>query len=237
MAKLLGVFQFSGKLGQVVGLKGADGENYVRINVKPTNKNSADQVDTRVKMTLAGLISKLTDPNLIVGMGNTARKRRNNFTGNIARNAEATTNSEGNAIAKLAPEKLIFSDGRMIAIPSTLSTTYDGRALSANYPGTFDDDTAAYLVIGAFSKKEEYIRIDGVLLTPEQPSGQIIGDGDAVNVYVIPVVRADGASQVSYQRAIDDLATTNDYAAATRGVVAGSLTYGASIFKGRVEQA
>lgn len=236
MAKLLGIFQFSGKLGQTVGLKGANGENYVRVNVKPTNKNSGAQVDQRVKMSLAGLISKLTAPDLIIGMGSTTRDRRNRFTGTIARNAEATTNSEGAAIAKLAPEKLIFSDGRLLPVPSELSTTFNGTALSVNYAGTYDENTAGYLVIGAFSDGDEYVRIDGTLLTPTETSGSIEGTGTGVNVYVIPIVRADGATNISYQRAVEDLATSNDYAAATRGVAAGSLVYGASVYAGRRTQ-
>lgn len=237
MAKLLGIFQFSGKLGQTVGLKGANGENYVRVNVKPTNKNSQAQINQRVKMTLAGLLSKLTPADLIIGMGTTTRNRRNRYTSNIARMATATTQQDGSYRAVLAPEDLVFSEGRVVEVPTGLSTTYNGSSLSVNFSGTLPEGTAALLVIGAFSKAEEYIQIDGTLITPTQLSSSITGQGDAVNVYVVPVVRADGASSVSYQRAVDDITTTNDYAAAARAAAAGSLMYGSSTYNGRVTNA
>lgn len=237
MAKLLGLFQFSGKLGQTVGMKGANGENYVRVKVNPTNKKTQHQTDQRVKLALAGLLSKLTDQSLIIGMGTTTRNRRNRFTSNIARMATTQTDNDGTIRALLSPDELIFSEGRMIEIPDTLSTTFNGTSLSVAFSGTFPDDMAGLLVIGVFSEDNFYTKIDGLLITPDALTGNIAGTGDAVNVYVIPVVRATSASSIAYQRAVEDIATSNDYAAAARGALAGSLYYGSSVFQSRVTSA
>ena len=236
MAKLLGPFQFSGKLGQTVGMKGANGENYVRVKVNPTNKKSQLQVDRRVKFALAGLLSKLTDQALIIGMGNTTRDRRNNFTSNIARMATTRTESDGTIRALLKPAELLFSEGRLIEVPETLSTTFNGTSLSVAFSGTLPEDMAGLLVIGVFSENNYYTKVDGLLITPDALTGNIPGNGDAVNVYVIPVVRAANASSTAYQRAVEDIATSNDYAAAARGALAGSLYYGSSVFQSRVDR-
>lgn len=238
MAKLIGLFQFSGKLGQTVGLKGANGENYVRILTKPTNKSSQAQVDSRVKMTLAGLLSKLTSQDLIIGMGNTTRNRRNRFTSNIARGASVTTDAtDGTVRAQLAPEDLIFSEGRLLEIPEGLSTTYNGTSLSVNFNGDLPEGTAALLVIGAFSNGNEYIKIDGALITDSQKNISIPGGAEAVNVYAIPIVRAENVSNTTYQRVVEDIDASNDYAAVASAALAGNLYYGASVYQNRVTPA
>lgn len=237
MGKITGMLQYVGKVGNTVGMKGSDGENYVRINVKPANPKSQAQVDQRVKMALAGLLSKLTDRNLIIGMGNTTRRRRTNFTSLITRMA-TTQEVDGVVRALLAPEDLIFSEGRVIPVDTeNLSTTFNGSKLQVTYGQTaLPTDIAAYLIIGAFSKGEEYIQIDGAVITNTTLSVDIPGQGEAVNVYVVPITRADGATSTSYERAVIDIETSNDYAAVARGAVAGSLYYGGSAYLGRTRQ-
>lgn len=58
MGKQLGVIQYSGKLGQVVGMKKANGQRYnnVRERVTPSNPQSNAQADQRMKMNVANMM-------------------------------------------------------------------------------------------------------------------------------------------------------------------------------------
>lgn len=236
MGKITGMLQFVGKVGNTVGMKGANGENYIRINVKPANPKSQAQVEQRVKMALAGLLSKLTDRNLIIGLGNTNRRRRTNFTSLITRTA-TIEEIDGEMRALLAPEDLTFSEGRVIPVDTEhLSTTFDGNKLQVTYNQTaLPTDIAAYLIIGVFSKGEKYLQIDGAVITNTTRNVDIIGTAEAVNVYVVPITRADSATSTSYERAVIDIETSNDYAAVARGAAAGSLYYGGSTYLGRTQ--
>ena len=58
MGKQLGVIQYSGKLGQVVGMKKANGQRYnnVRERVTPSNPQSNAQADQRMKLNVANMM-------------------------------------------------------------------------------------------------------------------------------------------------------------------------------------
>ena len=64
MGKQLGVIQYSGKLGQVVGMKKANGQRYnnVRERVTPSNPQSNAQADQRMKMNVANMIYRAIEP-------------------------------------------------------------------------------------------------------------------------------------------------------------------------------
>lgn len=121
MAKLVGIFQFNGKLGEAVGMKGADGQNYVRTRVIPLNPKSDLQTDQRAKVNLMGRMSQVTPPEVILGMGDNKRSRRSNFNKNIINVATIDRTNPGTIVAKVAPEDIIFSKGAQ-PLEATVST-------------------------------------------------------------------------------------------------------------------
>lgn len=64
MGKQLGVIQYSGKLGQVVGMKKANGQRYnnVRERVTPSNPQSNAQADQRMKLNVANMMYRAIEP-------------------------------------------------------------------------------------------------------------------------------------------------------------------------------
>lgn len=64
MGKQLGVIQYSGKLGQVVGMKKANGQRYnnVRERVTPSNPQSNAQADQRMKMNVGNMMYRAIEP-------------------------------------------------------------------------------------------------------------------------------------------------------------------------------
>lgn len=121
MAKLVGIFQFNGKLGETVGMKGADGKNYVRTRVTPTNPKTELQTDQRAKVNLMGRMTEVTPPEVILGMGSTKRMRRNMFNKNLLDVATIDRSVPGTIVAKVAPEDVIFSRGAQ-SLEASVST-------------------------------------------------------------------------------------------------------------------
>lgn len=234
MAKFNSAITFTGKLGQIVGMKGMDGETYARMRTKPSNPKTVAQVDQRVKMSLAGMLSKITPSSLLVGLNTSKRKRRSMYTSIIARAAQVTANNEGR-IAKLPPEELVFSDGVALDAPK-LKAEYDGKKLTVSIESgeSFTDDVAAALVIGVFAdlNNGEYISVNGAILSDDDTSVQISGTGNSVNVYTVPLGRAEGATYVSYKRVIDRIVEAPyDYAALAAIDNGQALRYGKSEFQ------
>lgn len=231
MAKITGILQFSGKLGQAVGMKGAKGENYARVNVKPANPQTEDQVKQRVKMSLAGQMSKMTAADLIMGLGASKRDRRSAFTANIARNAVNTSDGQGGIMAKINPADVIFSEGIYCPVEN-VTVTYDGTAVTAAFSGTnLPNDVAGYLVIATIADSQGRVRqIDGDMITDTHRTAVINGAGASANVYYVPVVRNAGADNATYEHAVQRLNADNNYATAAKLSSKGSLSYAASKF-------
>lgn len=231
MAKITGILQFSGKLGQAVGMKGAKGENYARVNVKPANPQTEDQVKQRVKMSLAGQMSKMTPADLIMGLGASKRDRRSAFTANIARNAVNTSDGQGGIMAKINPADVLFSEGVYCPVEN-VTVTYDGTAVTAAFGGTnLPDGVAGYLVIATIADNEGRVRqIDGDMITDSHRTAVINGAGASANVYYVPVVRNAGADNATYEHAVQRLNADNNYSTVAKLSSKGSLSYAASEF-------
>ena len=80
MGKIVSVIQFTGRTGNLVGSKGQNG-TVVLKNHQPnvTNRNTQEQVNARVKLALAGSLSKIVPADTIYGMtgdGNRGRRQR-----------------------------------------------------------------------------------------------------------------------------------------------------------------
>ena len=68
MGKIVSVIQFTGRTGNLVGSKGQNG-TVVLKNHQPnvTNRNTQEQVNARVKLALAGSLSKIVPADTIYG--------------------------------------------------------------------------------------------------------------------------------------------------------------------------
>lgn len=234
MAKQFSTFQFTGKVGTLVGMKGKGGTAYIRTLVTPSNPKTAAQTDQRVKMSLAGQMSKLTPQALLVGMSNDRRMRRPNFTGNIARNAVVSVVDNQRA-AKIDPALVLFSDGAAAIIDSNaITVTADATKVAfAIDREVFANDVVSLIAVAAFADKDgRVVNISPATFTFEQPTGNIAAPGSysQVNVYYIPVVMAEGTDNVTYQHVVTMLETDASYQALATMSATGSIVYRRSEF-------
>lgn len=144
MAKLVGIFQFNGKLGETVGMKGTDGKNYVRTRVTPNNPKTVLQSAQRAKVNLMGRMSQATPFEVIIGMGSTKRMRRSEFNKNLVNVATIDDSARDIIMAKVAPEDVIFSKGSQ-TIEATVSTPAATTANAATIGLTLADASLAGL--------------------------------------------------------------------------------------------
>lgn len=116
MAKVVGlVGSTSGKIGNIVYAV-TNGIQVARV-YQPviSNPKSGAQMLQRAKGNLAGRLSMITPREAIVGLGSNARRRRAEYLRNILLGATSVL-SDGQYVAKLTPEKLIFSKGATIPV-------------------------------------------------------------------------------------------------------------------------
>lgn len=234
MPTQLGIYQYSGRLAGAVGMKGRKGNNYVREHVAPKNPRTEAQIEQRAKMALAGLLSKLTPKAAIYGLGNDAIDRRSRFTSNIAINATATT-VDGVTTAQLAPEKLIFSDGISAGIASGVNASLSQDGALTVSMNAMPEGVASVIAIGVFSEAAtgNYTGVDLAVLTADSLSHQFSARrAEIANVYVIPITRAEGATNTTYERAVANITASNSYAVVASALTSGAFKYGASEFVG-----
>lgn len=239
MGKIRGIFQFTGKLGEAVGMKGDDGQNYARVRVREVaNPNTEAQQDVRTIASLAGKISSITPADIIQGMrGNNKRQRRSAFTKNIMLNATTLKDITGKIQAVLEPEKLVLSQGQSTALPELLPSISQGivNVVHSAWP----EDLAALVIVAYGATEEEhYVECKHVVVLPsdQSPAALPMGKGVvAATVYAIPVTRADGASNTSYESALEALENDREFAVTSTGKNASSLGYQKSEYLGGVK--
>lgn len=234
MAKQFSTFQFTGKVGTLVGMKGKNGSAYIRTLVTPTNPKTTAQTDQRVKMSLAGQMSKLTPQALLVGMSNDKRMRRPNFTGNIARNAVVTT-VDNQRTAKIDPAQVLFSDGAAAMVDANqISVTAHVADIGIiAQPNAFANDVVTLIMVLAFADTDG--RVTNIIAEPmtvDTPETNVVAPNRyaRVNVYYIPVVRTDRADSVSYERLVSMVSQDGSYQAVARLAESGSVEYRRSQF-------
>lgn len=123
MGKFVGLIgTVSGKVGNVVFAKGADGITYGRT-YQPVvaNPKTIGQTDQRAKMNLTGRMTKVTPVEVILGMGVSKRERRSMFNKNLLDVAVIDRSQPGVVIAKVEPEDIIFSQGSQ-SLEASVST-------------------------------------------------------------------------------------------------------------------
>lgn len=213
MAKLVGIFQFNGKLGETVGMKGADGKNYVRTRVTPLNPKTDAQTDQRAKVNLMGRMSQATPFEVLLGMGSTKRMRRAEFNKNLINVATIDRTTPGTILAKIAPEDIIFSKGSQ-SPEATVSTPAATTATTLTMGLTLSDSTLAgkygeRVVVAVIdpSDKSGYSLVkyadvvfdDTNAKTVTVKYGAPIADESLVCVYRIPFQLTEAGAAMRYQ--------------------------------------
>ena len=236
MAKQKSTFQFSGKIGTIVGMKGANGESYIREYVKPANPKSTKQTEQRVKMTLGGLMSKLTAQSVIYGMGTTPRKRRPAFVSNIVRRA-VTTTSGGQAIAKINPADVIFSDGVNQPVAFDVVPSIENHVMSFPYAAAAfagEPDLAAIVCVGIAKDSNDVFNavLSGMMVRENEVAValRVPDDTETVHFYYIPVFRADGVDNTTYQRDLTFVQSDKTIAAIVAISERGSVVWRRSVY-------
>lgn len=213
MAKLVGIFQFNGKLGETVGMKGADGKNYVRTRVTPLNPKTDAQTDQRAKVNLMGRMSQATPFEVILGMGSTKRMRRAEFNKNLINVATIDRTVPGTILAKILPEDVVFSKGSQspeatVSTPAattattlTMGLTLGNSALAGKYGervvvAVIDpSDKSGYSLV----KYADVMFDDTAAKTVTINYGAPIADESLVCVYRIPFQLNEAGAAMRYQ--------------------------------------
>lgn len=227
MAKSIGlVGTLSGKAGNFVFCKGADGRTVVRpYQPQVYNPKTSAQSMQRSKMVLAGLLSSITPSAVLVAMG-AGRKvaNRSAFVRNILRKAE-TDLVEGNYRAAIVPEDIIFARGETPArfsvatpVPSASKVTVSvtpqltaemvGKAgvrlvavVAEKYDGGVNFVEVAFQDV-VFASASTAQSVD-IPLQPLQTGVSYVG------VYAIPFdLTSEAASQFGGNNGLDDTSAT-----------------------------
>lgn len=235
MGKLRGIFQFTGKVGEAVGMKGDDGLYYARVRVRDiANPKTKGQQDQRTAVSLAGKISSLTGRELLTGLkGANARKRRSIFLANIINNADVQT-VDGVTTAKINPSDIVLSEGKQVDLP-TATITMDDAVVSivpTQWPENEDLAAVIYVAYG-YDANNEYIQCEHRSITAGTTLAQLIVMGKTVvgaTVYAIPVLRNPVAGTTKYEEALMALEENAEFAVTSSGTEGSALAYGRSSF-------
>lgn len=234
MAKQIGIFPFSGKLDNAVGMKGEEGKNFFRKLVTPKNPNTDAQVMQRSKMALAGLLSKITPSSAIYGMGASNRKRRSAFTGNIASVATSSI-AAGVATTNLAPADLVFSKGVARDLKDIIQVEFTNNALNVTC-NDLPEDLAAIKVIAVFSQNRtgDYNEVAVKAITRDKSQVFFENASAVANVYYVPVFKAESASRAKYDKAVAAIEATHDYSVQAEILTSGVFNDGQSMYHSSV---
>lgn len=202
MGKVVGLIgAASGKIGNVVyavtnGIQVA--RVYQPVVANPKTKGQREQ---RLKMSLAGRLSKITPSDAIIGMGDNGRIRRGAFIANIAKNA-TVSNVGGVDVAKVDLSAIKFSEGDIELNATEYGVTAARRAgnnhfidvimaqstKTADAPVGYAEDIVA-MFVDAETGSFDYVRMadrDWTAATTVSLRVADITRAYSVAVYVIP---------------------------------------------------
>lgn len=240
MAKFDSIIKFTGNLDGMVGMKGANGQTYIRKNVKPADPKTQAQVQTRTKMSLAGQLSKLIPDYAIAGLGNSRRERRNKLMKIITRNADV---EGGEAVAAtLAPEKLVFSEGPSLPVKVTATQITEGlkkgvkAKITPEAGATLDGaGVEEVMVVFVWSDAEaRYRYVDVQIVDIDTLAGTGVDSFNLnfkCNIYTIPIFPGEGTSNNDYHQGVDRL-NADGYTVVTTLSDQGIFKLGESYFAG-----
>lgn len=239
MGKQVSTIQFTGKLGNLVGAKGAKGNVIIRPYVIPDNPNTTKQVKVRTSfLTATGLAAAFGK--VIIGLSSVAKSlgisRRNLFVKkNYGRITATTSMQDGKTVVNTTVDypNLILSQGSLPPIQFGSPSTEDPLEItvpladSAAAAGASIDDLA-YLIAYNPVKNEALISQpkkrgdeDITLLVPDY------WVGDQCHVYGFGQGIADAADRVAYESywSGDDVLAEAEIAAIESGALYSKTSY------------
>lgn len=239
MGKQISTIQFTGKLGNLVGARGAKGDVIIRPYVIPDNPNTTKQVKVRTSfLTATGLASAFG--NVVIGLASAAKSlgisRRNLFVKkNYGRITATPTTQDGNTIVNTTVDypNLVLSQGSLPPIQFGSPSTENPLEIvvpisdSAAASGASRDDLA-YIIVYNPVKNEAIIsqpktRIDEeiLLMVPDY------WVGDQCQVYGFGQGIADAADRVAYESywSGDDVLAEAEIAAIESGAIYSKTSY------------
>lgn len=144
MGKFVGLIgTISGKVGNVVFVKGDKGTSYGRT-YQPVvaNPKTVGQTDQRAKMNLVGRMSQVTPYEVLLGMGGNKRMRRSEFNKLLLDAATIDRSVPGTVVAKIEPGNVLFSKGAQ-TLEANVSTQGSTTATAATIGLTLADAALA----------------------------------------------------------------------------------------------
>lgn len=238
MAKISSLIEFTGGVGNLVGVKGENGEFYLRRRVRHVHDAQTDaQIVTRAKVALAGSLSNLFPAELLYGMsGSGKRGRRRNWMAEIMQRMTTST-VDGKVRAMLAPADMILSDGRYAyGVTVTNPTIADGHV---SMTVTIPEGVERVLVVSAFADGTER-RFMSVNSTVATATGSVTlplpeERQNVANIYIVPISRGTSQSVVSYTSEVGAIGDESvSYSAEVRTYNTEQYEWKHSIFVGTV---
>lgn len=220
MGKFVGLIgTISGKVGNVVFVKGEKGTSYGRTyQPQVANPKTTGQIDQRAKMNLVGRMSQVTPAEVLIGLGSTKRMRRAEFN-KILLDAATVQHSIGApVIAKMAPADVIFSKGAQpieasVSTPAavtansvTIGLTLSNGELANKYGERIvvavidPSDKAGYSLI----KYEDVVFTNTTAQTVTISYGAPIADETMVCIYRIPYLLTEEGATMRTQTLAND---------------------------------
>lgn len=259
MARINSVISFTGKLGEIVGMKGK-GATFLRRHNAPSNPNTARQLDQRLKFALGVKLANITPEMAYYKLGSNKVERRGALVSQVIKNASienvaGTTPSDislGFGLdARVAYNKLQFSRGPQL-VTSARSTIEDGTMLIVRY--TRGDLNAYYFLIFSYisrtfsdgskdivSQYDFYRQASGEVYNIElTPS--LTGLGSTLSTFecdtfVIPMTYdEDHNTEIRNPEGVLDNNVSYANISRVGGVNLSDLVYGQSIYAGRASR-
>jgi len=238
MGKISSLIEFTGRTGNVVGVKGDNGEFYLRRHTRHVHDaSSMNQVEARAKIALAGSLSKLFGAELLYGMsGNGKRGRRRHWICEIMKHMDLAV-VDDKVVATLSPENMILSEGQYAyGVAVSNAAIVDGNV---SMDITIPEKVERVLVVSAFadSANGRFMSVDSIVAT-ESGSVSIPVPEErqkVANIYLVPIVRSTSPSGMSYSSEVGASGTTTiSYSAEARMYNSEVFEWRHSIFAGTV---
>lgn len=222
MAKFIGVIgAVRGKVGTMVFTKGENGVSYGKAyQPNVANPRTPAQLAQRAKANLAGRISKAATSTMLAALGGSKRWNRSEFNSEILK-AAVVTSSNGEYIASVAPDAVVFSKGA-----ETLHASGSPFVVNENkitYQLTIQDESLGgkygeRLVIGVIRPEDKggvtYFKMRDILFpvvegTAQPVEGEVhfaqpIEDGTMVVVWRSPFVLSENGVTLSTESVYND---------------------------------
>lgn len=203
--------KFRGKVGATVFRTEAGiGQIASEYNPNPKNPRTMLQTQQRVKMSLAGQISKSIPASFLVGLDANNRKARSMFVSNILKNAEVGAGANaGEYKATIDPGKIVFSKGALVKLEDTGYTQDEVEIIWPSMKAPEGSDMVGLRIIALAGERGVYTQSykqDVVFTDGQAPANTSIvinelalGNQGVAAVYFIPLIKVESGNGTLYE--------------------------------------